>query len=287
MITIRHDTRANSGRNAFAAERRRNIFELATRMGSVNVSELAELMHVTTNTVRNDLDILEKEGKLVRSHGGAMIKDAGNPLPPYSQTRGAHMVEKAWIGSTALNYIPDTGSLFIGGGSTTYQMVTRMSENSRLRVVTNAPAVAVYLASNALANTYMLGGHVQHETLSVDSTWCPEVLDRLHFDFHFAGVEAIDVERGITCSDEADEVALQTKMIELSGKLIVLCDSSKIGRVAYMRVCPVSSIDVLITDPNVERGIVEELTQQGVEVVIAGPHGPNDDPVYPEKGGLF
>jgi len=102
------------------AERRRRIYRLAVQHGAVKVARLARELGVGLNTIRNDLDCLEREGKLVRSHGGAIVKEFPSIRPPYSETRSANMDQKARIGEAAVRFVPEQGSIFLGGGSTVY-----------------------------------------------------------------------------------------------------------------------------------------------------------------------
>ncbi len=266
-----------------AAERRRQIHEWAVQRGSVTSAWLAEALGVKPATIRHDLDLLHNEGLLIRSHGGAIAKDRGIHRLPYSQTRNTNLPQKAAIGEAALAYLPESGTVFMGSGTTTYEMATRMSENRRLHVVTNAPEIALHLAAHLGMTVDLLGGRLRPETCTTNCLHDP-AFEMLYWDVTFIGLPAIDLTRGISTIDR-DAALCTAKIIEHSTKVVVLCDSSKFGRLSYAKIGPVSLMDTLITDAGADAGIVEALREQGVEVVIAGPPCSGDSAEKPGGNG--
>lgn len=184
-----------------AVERRRKIYELAMQKGSVSVTQLVEILSVGASTIRHDLDILHKEGKLIRSHGGAVVKDTNAFRQPYSQVRDANIKQKSCIGEAALKYIPESGSVMMGAGTTVYQMVVRIPEGRQLHVLTVSPDVASYLAVNKIATVDLLGGRLRLDSYATDCSLSEEALEMLFWDVTFLGVTAIDVVRGISSID--------------------------------------------------------------------------------------
>jgi DeoR/GlpR family transcriptional regulator of sugar metabolism len=253
-----------------AAERRRLICELARTRGSVSVASLAEQLGVGRNTVRSDLDLLDQEGILIRSHGGALAKSGAIPRPPYSDTQGTNIDQKSWIGRGALGFVPEYGSLFLGAGSTTHQMVRGMTPGGQLHIVTYSLESAAYLVSNSIASVEFPGGVILPASLVSDCSLSLDLFESVYWDMAFMGAAAIDLDRGITAYSRAGAV-IDRKIMENSSRVIMLCDSSKLGRFAYGKVGPVNLMSVLITDTGAAPDFVRELTEQGVEVVLAGP----------------
>ncbi|MHB1000190.1 MAG: DeoR/GlpR family DNA-binding transcription regulator [Armatimonadota bacterium] len=251
-----------------AAERRRWIYETASKQGSVSVIALAKNLNVAENTIRHDLDILHNEGKLVRSHGGAVVIENSTPTPPYSQTRQSNMTSKALIGAEAIKYIPASGSIFINAGSTTHQMVIRIAKNPSLHVTTNSPESAIYLTVNGVSKVDLIGGEMIMDSLETDGSLANEAVNNLYWETCFLGVSAIDIARGIT-SINLPIAILEKKIMEHSGNVVVLCDSSKFGKFSRAKAGSVSMIDVLITDNKADDDFIQEITAQGVEVIIA------------------
>jgi len=250
------------------AERRRRIYDLALRNGSVSVVELSSILGVAENTIRNDLGALQRDGKLVRSHGGATLKEEGMPAPPYAQIRDQHIVEKSWIGSAAVQFLPDTGSVYINAGSTTYQLALNMRERHPVEAATNSPEIAICLANKAIV-VDLIGGRMVKESLETDGALSHDVLEKLYWDVVFYGITAVDFEHGIT-SVSLPIAELEAKVAQHGSKVVGLCDSSKFGRFARVKVGPISLLDVLVTDANVKPAVVDALRAEGIDVVIAG-----------------
>lgn len=250
-----------------AAERRRRIHNTLRQDGFVKVTALTEAFGVGVNTIRNDLDSLEAEGKLVRVHGGAMPAETATLRGPYPETREAFMLEKSWIGRAAIPFLPDAGTILIGSGSTTLEMVREMRPNPQLHVATNSLPAAIHLASNNITNVDFLGGSVRPESLSTEGE---EELAKYYWDAAFLGAAALDLQRGITTLDRR-AARFESIVIQNSRKLIVLCDSSKISRFSYVQVEAAGRIHVLITDQNISPATADEFRSLGIEVVVAGP----------------
>lgn len=260
---------STNGGNLIAAERRRRIYELVQRNGSANVADLASALGVADTTIRADLRALHREGKVIRSHGGALLRDSATPRPPYSQTRAANIEQKSLIGKAALQFLPESGSFFIGSGSTVQEFALFLPKGRQFKVVTNALEIATHLAANDLAMVEMIGGCVRPDTLETDVPRPDQSLDDLFWEAAFIGAAAIDVARGITALDRA-EARWERSVIERSSRTVVLCDSSKVGKFSFVKVAPVETIDVLITDSGADPGVVEAIREQGVQVVVAG-----------------
>ncbi len=255
-----------------ATERRRRIYSWAAQYGSVKVNQVSEALGVGENTIRNDLDALQNEGKLVRVHGGAVLKDSAVLRRPYAETRATRMAEKSLIGAAALALVPDSGTVFLGSGSTMYQLVTRFPRSKSLHVVTNSLENALSLAADGVVSVDFLGGSIRADALESDCTLSEEALLDLHWDVAFMGAHAVDVARGITTDDRVT-ARWEKTVIEHGRQVILLCDSSKLGQYSYAQTGPVSMIDVLVTDSGADAELVRCFEKEGVRVVVAGQGG--------------
>jgi DeoR family transcriptional regulator of aga operon len=133
-------------------------------------------------------------------------------------------------------------------------------------VATNSLDIAAYLASNRITTVDFVGGTVRPESLQTN---CEESLESLYWDVTFMGLAAIDIRRGITTDNRAT-ARQETTILKHGSKFVALCDSSKIGRFAYAQVAPINVIDVFITDSGADPEFIEQMRDQGVEVVLAG-----------------
>ncbi|MHB1000401.1 MAG: DeoR/GlpR family DNA-binding transcription regulator [Armatimonadota bacterium] len=256
-----------------AAERRRRICELVHERGAVTVAELTDAFCIGANTIRHDLNILHKQGKLLRSHGGAVANDESSSSHTHPSIRSSHTQEKEWIAEAALKYMPDTGSVFIGSGSTTYQMALRIPQGLHTNVVTVSPEVAIHVSANAVLTVDLLGGRIRPaDSYSTDCSLAEDALNKLHWEVAFMGATGIDVKGGITSIDRIAAV-YEKKQMECASKVVVLCDASKLGSFSYAYIGPLNLINVLITDVNAKPEMIREIEAQGIEVVLAGPSG--------------
>lgn len=248
-----------------AAERRRVILDWATQHHSVNATELSRLLDVGISTIRRDLDALHQEGRLLRVHGGALVKESAQPRTPYRHSRDKHMAEKALIAQAALAYLPEAGTIFISGGTTAYQLAALLPADRELSVITNGLDAAAHIAGNRIAPVDLLGGSIRPDSLQSN---CEENVDTLYWDVTFLGLAAIDLERGIT-TDSRTTASMERAVLRHGSKFVALCDSSKIGRFAYAQVGGASTIDVFITDDKADPEFLRHLREEGVEVVVA------------------
>jgi DeoR/GlpR family transcriptional regulator of sugar metabolism len=251
-----------------AAERRRLIVAYVRRHGAASVAKLAQWLEVAPNTVRRDLALLDSQGKLTRSHGGAVAKETPYARLPYTAVSHEHATQKALIAEAALPLLPDHGSVFLADGSTVQAFATRIPPGAGIHVVTNSVKIAVRLAMETTVSVEILGGKVRPELLATDCSLATHVLEMLFWDIAFIGAAAIDVSFGITERD-AIEAERQRKFINRATRVVALCDSSKIGKCSYALVGPVSLLDTVVTDSDASPDDIQALRSAGVEVIIA------------------
>lgn len=250
-----------------AAERRKRIYELALQRGSVSVSELAQELDAAENTIRSDLDSMDREGKLVRSRGGAVVRETGQPVLPYSQIRDSNMQLKAHIAAAAVQFLPEAGSVFINAGSTTHQLCLRLSELHKFDLTTNSPEIALYAVGRGM-EVSLVGGKIIAESQETDGSLNGEMLEGVYWDAVFIGLTALDIEHGITsinipCSHMEASVMRNSRLV------VGLCDSSKIGRFARARAGDISMLNILITDSGADPEFLRLVREMGVEVIVA------------------
>jgi DeoR family fructose operon transcriptional repressor len=255
-----------------APERRRQICTWVQRHGAANVAQLTQVLNVGANTIRRDLAILAREGKLIRSHGGAVAIEPPLTRLPYAQVCHEHAEQKEWIARAALELLPETGSVFLADGTTVQAFAMQIPPTARIHVVTNSVKIAARLITETAVTVELLGGRVRPELLATDCSLATEALDMLFWDIAFVGAAALDVSYGITERD-APEAARQRKFIDRATQVVALCDSSKLGRCSYARVGPLSLLDVIVTDVRADPDVVRAIRDTGVEVILADEEG--------------
>jgi DeoR family transcriptional regulator, fructose operon transcriptional repressor len=254
----------------YAEERQQAIATLVTEQGRLAVTAVAEQFGVTTETVRRDLAVLERAGVLRRVHGGAVPAAALTLVETALSERHATRAEaKRKIAAAALDLLPGRGgSLLLDGGSTTAALAEALPGDRSLFVATNSVPIAARLASAPGVTLHVLGGRVRGLTQCAVGETPVRALAELRVDVAFLGTNGITADHGLTTPDEA-EASVKRAMVRAGQRVVVLADSSKLGREHLVRFAALDDVDVVVTDGAAEPGVLDELDAVGVEVVVA------------------
>lgn len=253
----------------YAAERQQEIIRIARRDGRVDVAELAQLLAVTTETVRRDLTRLERQGHLRRVHGGALPVERLRLEPDVAERAVAMTEEKQRIGKRALAELPDDGgSILLDAGTTTAQLAEALPDDRDLTVVTNSLPTALNLASRPRLTVHTLGGRVRPRTLAQVDRWALRALAELSVDVAFMAANGVSVAQGLTTPDPA-EASVKEAMVTSARRVVLLADHTKVGADQFMRFAELEQVDVLITDDGLDAATAAALEAAGPEVVRA------------------
>lgn len=248
-------------------ERQSKILESLENVKYISVSELSEKLNVSVVTIRKDLSILENEGYLHRTHGGASKQLRYVFDQAISEKESLNVDEKMRIAAKAVNYIKEGDFIILSSGTTTNFLAQKLHDYRNLTVLTSSLRIALETCKNTNINTIHLGGEVRKNSTATVGVFAEETLSNFLCSTLFLGIEGLDLDFGISTTN-AGEAHLSKKMLERVDKTIVLADSSKIHKRGFGFICYVEKIDILITDSNIEPSFVEELEKRGVEVVI-------------------
>lgn len=251
-----------------AQQRKEIILRKVNEEEYVQVGVLAQMLGVSQATVRSDLSLMEKEGLLHRLHGSAMAKDPIAKERPTDLKKTINAEIKTAIGREALKLMDGCNSVIVAAGSTSYAFAELLSPSSHLEVFTPVIPVASLLSSKPNITVHLLGGIVQHNSLSTRAEYSLDILDRIKCSVLFFGADGLDSQNGITCST-AGEAMLMQHFLGASLKTVLLCDSTKVGKTGLGFICDYSDIDVLVTDSAFPKKEKAALEKAGVEVIIA------------------
>jgi DeoR family transcriptional regulator, fructose operon transcriptional repressor len=254
----------------YAEERQQAIAGLVTQRGRVAVTAVAEHFGVTTETVRRDLALLERAGMLRRVHGGAVPAGTFAVVEPgLGERRNTRIEAKRRIAAAALALLPaSSGSLILDGGSTTAALAEVLPGDRALVAATNSVPIAARLAGFPGITLHVLGGRVRGITQSAVGESTLASLADLRADVVFLGTNGISAGHGFSTPDEA-EAAVKRAMTRAGQRVVVLGDSSKLGREHLVRFATVEDVDVLVTDDEADPAVVAELESSGIEVLVA------------------
>jgi DeoR family transcriptional regulator of aga operon len=240
------------------------ILEELSRNGSVSVASLADRLDVSLATVRRDLQLLEEQRLVSRVHGGAVARGVLYELPlRYKAAR--HQDEKRRIAEAAARLVADGATVGLTGGTTTTEVARMLAERAGLTVVTNALNIASELAVRANLKLLVPGGVARPESYELVGPIAEATLAGLNLDLVFLGVDGIDADSGCTTHHEVEAFTNQVLM-RRAQRVVVVADGSKLGHVAFARICAIDEIDGLITDAEADPDEAARLEAAGVGI---------------------
>ncbi len=252
----------------YAEERQQRILSQARTDGRVEVSALAEALSVTQETIRRDLDRLERQGLLRRVHGGAIPTGRLDFEPELSERDATASGQKTQMARAVLPLLPREGTVLLDAGTSTARVAAALPEDCRLTVVTNAVPIATQLATRPALTVHLVGGRVRGRTMAAVDTWALEVLSRLNVDVAVVGTNGISVVRGLTTPD-VSEAGVKAAMVAAGRRVVVLADSSKYGSDQFARFAELREVDVVVSDAGLDDEAREAISSAGPEVILA------------------
>ncbi|HSR84868.1 MAG TPA: DeoR/GlpR family DNA-binding transcription regulator [Streptosporangiaceae bacterium] len=252
------------------------LLELLDAEGQLQVERAAKELGVSTATIRRDFDELANQQMLARIRGGAVAQGVTYDLPlRYKSER--HPSEKQRIAAVAARLVQPGQVVGLNGGTTTTEVARALAVRADLTtsagapavtVVTNALNIATELAVRQHIKIVVTGGVARPQSYELTGPLATGVLDRVSIDVAFIGVDAIDPVAGAMAQHEG-EASINQLMASQAGQVVVVADSSKIGRRAFARICAASEIDVLVTDTGVATPALARFAEAGVQVMTA------------------
>ncbi|HEX3985333.1 MAG TPA: transcriptional repressor AgaR [Acidobacteriaceae bacterium] len=249
-------------------ERRRHILSLVQSQGRVLVGELSRALGISQITIRKDLEHLQSRGLVQRTHGGALRLQSGALFDPSLQEKQKqHSQEKQRIADQAARLVQEGQCVMLDSGTTTTMVAHALKRFSQLTLITNAVNIAADLASTNF-EVILIGGTLRKNSFSLVGPLAEDVLEEMHADILFLGVDGFDVETGITTPNFL-ESRVNRAMVKASRRIVVVCDSTKFNRRSLSRIIPTAAVHCVITDKNLPRETEEALRNQNIEVILA------------------
>jgi len=243
------------------------ILDRLNSHGTVGVADLAADLAVSLASVRRDLQLLEDQHLLSRTHGGAVSTGVLYELP-MRYRGGRHQEEKRQIAKAAAALVTDgVVSVALSGGTTTTEVARVLATRSGLKVVTNAINIASELALRPQIGLVVCGGTARPESHELVGPLAEQTLSRLNVDIAFVGVDGITAAAGLTTHHEV-EAATNHAMIRIAARVVVVTDGSKIGRRSFAEIAGLDEIDDLITDASADADECRRIQDANVRVVI-------------------
>ncbi|HHV60352.1 MAG TPA: DeoR/GlpR transcriptional regulator [Clostridiaceae bacterium] len=264
-----------------ATQRHEKILKILKFQDSVRTSELAQILGKSTETIRNDLEVLEKRGYLSRVHGGAVLKNKDNYIgvnnninnfPTYisfNERFKQNISNKHAIALAAANLVQEGQSIALDSGTTSFETVLVLLEKfNNLTIVTNSLKIACEVSKKPSHTLIMTGGVFSQSEYSFVSDFASLILEKINVDIMFLSPHALSIEHGAT-TQLFNEAVVNNKMRKIAKKLIVLADSSKFEKTSLIRLCNLSDIDIVVTDSNLDQSIIEKYRDNGCNLIVS------------------
>ncbi|MBB6449929.1 DeoR/GlpR family transcriptional regulator of sugar metabolism [Geomicrobium halophilum] len=227
-------------------DRREHIVELIQKHDKVYIADLTNHFQVSTMTVRRDLSSLEKEGKIIRIHGGAVAAQPLRHETAYQVKENVNVVEKKAIAQEAASLIADHSTIILDSGTTTLELARCLKDREGLSVVTNDVLIAAELV-NSSVDVIVTGGELQHEVGAMFGSHTERLLQSIYVDQCFLGVHSVDT-AGQVRAPSIEKAKIKRLMIDSANETWVLADYSKIGHKAFAHVCHLEELVGIVTD---------------------------------------
>lgn len=248
------------------AERQQKIVDIVNERKSVRVSELSKHFAVTEETIRRDLEKLESEKKLARSHGGAVSININDSLEiPYSKREIMNVEEKRRIALAAVKHVKEGDKIILDASTTAWYMAKTIPDKN-ITVLTNSIKVAMELSKKKQVTVISTGGTLLSKSLSYVGPLAEMSLNTYHLNKAFISSKGLHIERGLSESDE-QQARIKKAMFKSADSVFAMIDYSKFGVKSFSKICDLDDVDYIITDSKTEDTMLQKLTDSGINVI--------------------
>lgn len=247
-------------------QRQTALLEQLAVSPTMRVNALAQLFAVTTETIRRDLEELAEQGMISRTYGGAVIRQALEPV--VSERHKLYLAERTRIAQAAIGQLQDARVIMMGSGATTAEVARQMARQLNDKtVITHAFGVAKALASNPSMEIIMAPGSYHEGEAATHGAMTQRFLSQYQADVAVLGASGLDVDG---CSDALmDAAEVYKSMVQQSSRVVLVADHSKFDRVALARWCGWSQLDCVISDRQPELPLQQRIEQSRADFVLA------------------
>ncbi len=244
------------------AERLNKVVAYLEENGTAKISELAADQRVSESTIRRDLDILVREGRIQRTHGGAIwIRHSSSYEHVYSEKMLIRIEQKKRIGACCAELVQDGATLFLDSGPTAFQIGEAIARKKHVTVFTYDLGFATMIGVAPSTTVVVTGGVKREDYNVVVGSMTEDLISRIRFNTLFLSADAIDAEFGVSNTD-LPEASIKSKLCRSAGRVVLAADSSKYGKVAMIKVCDLSDLDCVVTDSDLDPMLHDQMARQ-------------------------
>jgi len=244
------------------SEREKEIVQLLATDSSISVSQMSDRLGVSAVTIRSDLNNLSRKGIVMRTHGGASPAFHPNVVVRHNLMSD----EKEHIAQAAAGMVQDGDTIMIEAGTTTALIVKHLLGKRFINIVTNSTLIIPFARVNPGINLTVVGGSFRPATESLVGPMALAELEQFHVRLAFVGTDGFTLSNGLS-THLVEGAEIVRKMAERSEQTILVADSSKYDKRGFVRVLPLSEVDILITDWKMDQAFCREIEETGMKVI--------------------
>ncbi len=249
-------------------DRQKQILSMLRANGHVIIEELCQIFKVSNMTIRRDLDEMEVQELLVRSHGGALLPDTDVLIEnPFYLRLDRNKEKKQEIAAAASAIISGGQKIFIGSGTSTHYLVQKIDNSKKLLIVTDALNVSQELGSRSALSVLQVGGDIKGNTLSATGIFAENMLMQFRFRYSFIGVTGIGSDGQLYVGSVA-QLGNYQAVLNSSEHIVILADSSKISRHDFVSVGRLSEKFTLVTNRDADESAIKAFRTLGTQIVL-------------------
>lgn len=249
----------------FAEERKREILRLLNIQKKVKTLELSQLFNVSEPTIRRDINEMDEQGLLVRTHGGAIALDLSEMEPSFNDKIERYNQEKNDIGILAAGLIKDHDTVVLDSGTTTVAIAKNIKAK-QITVITNSLDVAAVLQDNQEVDLIVTGGQMRWNTRAMVGSLAEKALGEFRVNLAFIGTNGFN-EKGFMTPNMI-EAQTKKKMIEIADRVFMVADSSKYGKTQLCVISELSGVNGVISDGNLPSAFIAHCEQNEIDVIV-------------------
>ena len=249
-----------------AIERRNEILAKLLVEGKVIVSDLSRAYNVTEETIRRDLEKLENDGLAKKTYGGAVRNESLNVDVPYNVRKQANVLGKQHIASIIASMVDDGDYLVLDASTTALSVVKSIVHKRKITLITNSIEILLELANKTDWNILSTGGVLKEGGLSLVGYQAERMIGSFHVDLAVCSCKGLDMEMGITDSNERD-AEIKKAFFKAAKRKVLAADSTKFEKISFVQIANLQDVDVVVTDEQPSEAWIQHLSGSGVELM--------------------
>lgn len=252
-----------------ALERRNIIIERLNNDGKIIVTPLAAEFNVTEETIRRDIEKLEREGLATKTYGGAISTSQKNRDLPFVIRKQSNVNLKQKIAQKVAEMIHDGDQIMLDASTTSIYVARQIKKLNNITLITNSLEILLELADKTGWTILSTGGSLREGAYSLSGSSAEKMIRDHHVDLAVCSAKGIDMNMGITESNEKD-AEMKKAIFNAANKRILVLDSTKFDKISFIKVCDVRDVDVIVTDKEPSMTWKNEFKNKHVDLEVYG-----------------